>query len=342
MPLDELTSSEIRYASEGRPALSVVAPCFNEETGLEELLRRVVAVCNAVAPGSFEVVLVDDGSRDGTWACMQALSTKHDSVVAVRLSRNHGHQLALTAGLTVCRGERILIIDADLQDPPELLPDMMRLMDEGADVVYGQREVRLGENAFKRATAGAFYRILERLTDVPIPRDTGDFRLMSRRALAVLLSMPEQHRFVRGMVSWIGFRQVPLRYVRDPRLAGETKYPLKRMVRFAIDAITSFSMRPLRLAAYAGALCALASILLLGFTIFAWQDDRTVRGWASLMSVVLVLGAMQLIVLGVIGEYLGRLFLEAKKRPLFVVEQILRDGRETWMDDGSSPLGVQS
>jgi dolichol-phosphate mannosyltransferase len=258
---------------------------------------------------------------------LRALASGNEDVVAVRLSRNHGHQLALTAGLSICRGERVLIIDADLQDPPELLPEMMRVMDGGADVVYGQREARRGESAFKRATAGAFYRVLERLTDVPIPRDTGDFRLVSRRALDVLLVMPEQHRFVRGMVSWIGFRQVPLRYVRDPRATGETKYPLRRMLRFAADAITSFSVRPLRLSAYAGALCAFASLGLLLFTVVAWRNDRTVRGWASLMCVVLLLGAVQLLVLGMIGEYLGRLFLEAKRRPLFVVDEVLR-GRE--------------
>lgn len=306
--------------------LSVVAPCFDEAEGIDELVRRITDVCRQVAPDSHEIVLVDDGSCDGTWLRMQALSSADPAVVVVRLSRNHGHQLALTAGLSICRGERVLIIDADLQDPPELLPDMMLLMDEGADVVYGQRDQRLGESVFKRMTADVFYRLLERLTEVPIPRDTGDFRLISRRALAVLLAMPEQHRFVRGMVSWIGFRQVPLHYVRAPRLAGETKYPLRRMLRFAVDAITSFSMRPLRVAAYAGTLCAVASLGLLAFTIFAWREDRTVRGWASLMSVMLVLGAMQLVVLGVIGEYLGRLFLEAKRRPLFVIEQVLRGG----------------
>jgi dolichol-phosphate mannosyltransferase len=204
---------------------------------------------------------------------------------------------------------------------------MMQLMDGGADVVYGQRDARPGETAFKRATAGVFYRVLERLTDVPIPRDTGDFRLVSRRAIDVLLAMPEQHRFVRGMVSWIGFRQVPLRYVRAPRLTGETKYPLRRMVRFAADAITSFSVRPLRLSAYAGALSAAASLLLFAFTVISWTDDRTVRGWASLMSVMLLLGAIQLLVLGMIGEYLGRLFLEAKRRPLFVVDEVVR-GRD--------------
>ena len=305
------------------PGISVVAPCFNEADAIAELVRRVRAVCGELAPGAYEVVLVDDGSRDATWERMAALAATHVELVAVRLSRNHGHQLALTAGLTVCRGERILVIDADLQDPPELLPDMMRLMDGGADVVYGRRDERLGESAFKRATARVFYRLLERMTDVPIPRDTGDFRLMSRRALTVLLAMPEQHRFVRGMVSWIGFTQVPLHYVRAARVAGETKYPVRRMVRFALDAMTSFSVRPLRVASYAGALCAVASLALLGYTVLAWHEDRTVRGWASLMAVVLLLGAVQLIVLGLMGEYLGRLFLEAKRRPLFVIDQVL-------------------
>jgi dolichol-phosphate mannosyltransferase len=318
------------------PALSVVAPCFNEGAGVDELHRRVAAVCARVAPGDYEIVLVDDGSRDATWARMRALAAAHHDVVAVRLSRNFGHQLALTAGLTACRGARVLVVDADLQDPPELLPDMMRLMDGGADVVYGQREARLGESAFKRGTAGAFYRLLERLTDVPIPRDTGDFRLMSRRALDALLAMPEQHRFVRGMVSWIGLRQVPLRYVRDPRLTGETKYPLRRMLRFAVDAITSFSVRPLRLSAYAGAVCAGASLLLLAYTVLAWHGDRTVRGWASLMCVVLLLGAVQLLVLGVIGEYLGRLFVEAKRRPLFVVDEVLRADAATRDPDAAA------
>ena len=203
-------------------ALSVVAPCFNEEAVLPEFLQRVGAVLDRVG-GTAEIVLVDDGSRDGTWPAMVKAAAHDRRIVAVRLMRNHGHQLALTAGLSVCRGERILIIDADLQDPPELLPAMMTLMDQGADVVYGQRRAREGEGLFKRATAAAFYRLIGRMTDVEIPLDAGDFRLVTRRVLDILLAMPERHRFIRGMVAWIGGRQVPIAYDRQPRAAGESK-----------------------------------------------------------------------------------------------------------------------
>ncbi|MFP4054770.1 MAG: glycosyltransferase family 2 protein, partial [Phycisphaerae bacterium] len=209
------------------PRYSVVAPCYNEEESLPEFLRRTVAACGQVE-GSWEIVLVDDGSSDRTWQFITDCAAEDPRVVGVKLSRNHGHQLALSAGLTICRGERVLIIDADLQDPPEALPEMDRLMDaENADVVYGQRGKRAGETIFKRASAAGFYRLINRLSDTSIPVDTGDFRLISRRALDVLMSMPERHRFVRGMVSWIGFTQVPYRYDRDSRYAGDTKYPLR-------------------------------------------------------------------------------------------------------------------
>src|SRR5215831_5473239 len=199
-----------------RPALSVVAPCFNEERVLPDFLQRVGPVLAGVG-GTAEIVLVDDGSHDGTWHVMTDAAAKDSRIVAVRLMRNHGHQLALTAGLSVCRGERILIIDADLQDPPELLPEMMKLMDEGADVVYGRRRQREGDSLFKRATAAAFYRLIGRMTDVEIPLDAGDFRLLTRRVLDILLAMPERHRFIRGMVAWIGGRQVPIAYDRAAR-----------------------------------------------------------------------------------------------------------------------------
>jgi len=205
-----------------RPALSVVAPCYNEQEALPEFVRRVGAVLDRVG-GSSEIVLVDDGSRDETWTLMSDAAGRDPRIVAVRLMRNHGHQLALTAGLSICRGARILIIDSDLQDPPELLPDMLALMDQGADVVYGQRRQRHGESLFKRATAAIFYRLIGRMTDVAIPADTGDFRLVNRRVLDLLLAMPERHRFVRGMVAWIGGKQVPLLYDRQARVAGESK-----------------------------------------------------------------------------------------------------------------------
>ena len=244
-------------------------------------------------------------------------------VLAVNLSRNHGHQLALTAGLDLCRGDQVLIIDADLQDPPELLPEMLETMRcEDADVVYGVRKSRSGETAFKRATAHGFYRLLSRATEVDIPVDAGDFRLISRRALDALLAMPEQARFIRGMVAWIGFRQVPFAYDRAERFAGETKYPLSKMVRFAFDALTGFSSAPLKLASHAGMWLALGSILLIVYIAYAWLSGHSIQGWTSLMLVVVVLGAVQMFVLALMGEYIGRLYNEAKRRPLYIVQEI--------------------
>jgi glycosyltransferase involved in cell wall biosynthesis len=244
-------------------------------------------------------------------------------VVAVNLSRNHGHQLALTAGLDLCRGETILIIDADLQDPPELLGPMLETMRKsGADVVYGVRRSRSGETAFKRATAHGFYRLLSRATEVDIPLDAGDFRLMSRRALDALLAMPEQARFIRGMVAWIGFRQLPFPYDRQVRFAGETKYPFRKMVRFALDALTGFSSAPLKLASHAGLWLVAGSLVLIAYIAFAWIAGRSIPGWTSLMLVVVVLGAVQMFVLALMGEYIGRLYNEAKRRPLYIVQDI--------------------
>jgi dolichol-phosphate mannosyltransferase len=244
-------------------------------------------------------------------------------VVAVNLSRNHGHQLALTAGLDLSSGDKILIIDADLQDPPELLPEMLRTMEaEHADVVYGVRKTRRGDTAFKRATAHGFYRLLSRATEVDIPLDAGDFRLMSRKALDALLAMPEQARFIRGMVAWIGFKQVPFPYDRQERFAGETKYPLRKMMRFALDALTGFSSAPLKLASLAGFALSIGSLLLILFIAYSWLSGRSIQGWTSLMLVVVVLGAVQMFVLALMGEYIGRLYNEAKGRPLYVVQEV--------------------
>jgi dolichol-phosphate mannosyltransferase len=305
------------------PALSIVVPCYNEEACLGELHSRLGATARRVAGEDYEIVLVNDGSRDRSWAMMKALAEGDPRLVAINLSRNHGHQLALTAGLDLCRGERILIIDADLQDPPELLPDMMARMEaERADVVYAVRRARAGETAFKLATAKLFYRGLSKLAEIEIPRDTGDFRLMSRRALDALLSLPEQARFIRGMVAWVGFRQVPIVYDRAERHAGETKYPLSKMVRFALDAVTGFSTAPLRFASHFGLWLVAASVLLVLYIAFGFFTGRAIQGWTSLMLVVVILGAVQMFVLGLIGEYLGRLFLEAKRRPLYIVSDI--------------------
>lgn len=305
------------------PVLSVVIPCYNEEACLIELHRRVSAAARAAVDESYEIVLVNDGSRDGSWAAMQDLARSDPRLVAINLSRNHGHQLALTAGLDLCSGERILIIDADLQDPPELLSAMMEEMDrQGADVVYAVRRARAGETAFKKATAKIFYRLLSRMTDVDIPLDAGDFRLMSRRALDALLSLPEQARFIRGMVAWVGFRQVPFVYDRAERFSGVTKYPLAKMISFAFDAVTGFSTAPLRMASHVGLWLVAASVLLLAYIGVSWLSGSTIQGWTSLMLVVVVLGAVQMFVLGMIGEYLGRLYIESKRRPLYIVSDI--------------------
>jgi glycosyltransferase involved in cell wall biosynthesis len=305
------------------PRLSVVVPCYDEEAVIPELYRRVTAVCSRLLGSSYELVFVNDGSRDATWMILQSLAERDNRVIAVDLSRNHGHQLALSAGLSLARGNRILVIDADLQDPPELLPEMMRLMDEGADVVFGQRVGREGETWFKKASASVFYRLLLRLTDVPIPPDTGDFRLMSRQVLDALLAMPEYQRFIRGMVAWIGFRQVPVKYNRDKRFAGNTKYPMRKMVTFAIDAITGFSTVPLRVSIYAAVLFVGFAVLLMIYVAFSWLYMGAVQGWTSIYFGLLIFSSVQLLSLGIMGEYLGRTYMQTKQRPLFIIREIM-------------------
>lgn len=304
--------------------LSIVVPCYNESGNLRRLHERCTAAARSAVGDAFELVLVDDGSRDETWQAMRALAAADPHVVAARLSRNFGHQLALSAGLGQSRGERVLIVDADLQDPPELLPLMMAKMDEGAEVVYGQRASRTGESWFKRATAGLFYRLLRQLTDVEIPVDAGDFRLVSRRVVELLGEMPEQHRFVRGMVSWVGLRQEAVRYDRDERTSGRTNYSFGRMLRLAVDAVTSFSIRPLRIASMIGLLFGALGLFGVAYSLFGWAIGQTVPGWTSVMVVVLMLGGIQLFVIGILGEYLGRLYIEAKRRPLYIVQEVVR------------------
>lgn len=303
--------------------LSIVVPCYNEEEVIDELYRRLTAVCRSLGQ-SYELVFVDDGSKDRTWPMLESLAASDRFVVAVGLSRNHGHQLALTAGLEICQGERILIIDADLQDPPELLPAMLDRMDTGLDVVYGQRRQRDGETAFKRGTAALFYRLITGLSEVPIPPDTGDFRLMSRRALNVLLAMPERHRFIRGMVPWIGFPQAAMPYDRHCRYAGTSKFPLRKMVRFALDAITAFSTKPLVLASWFGAGTALITFLLAAYSLTTWAVGNPVSGWMVLIIVIALFSSTQLLALGILGEYMGRMYEQTKNRPLFIVKNLLR------------------
>lgn len=332
-------------------ALSIVVPCFNEELCLEALHQRLGAAARLCFGSDYEILLINDGSSDASWPKMQQLAAGDPRLIAVNLSRNHGHQLALTAGLDLARGDLILIIDADLQDPPELLGEMVETMRrEGADVVYGVRKSRAGETRFKRATAHGFYRLLARATDVDIPLDAGDFRLMSRRALDVFLAMPEQARFIRGMVAWIGFKQVPIAYDRSVRHAGETKYPLSKMLRFAFDALTGFSSAPLKLASHAGLALSIGSVILILYIVGGWLAGRSIPGWTSLMLVVVVLGAVQMFVLALMGEYIGRLYNEAKRRPLYIVKEIAgaddRKGRLGQVADAiansDSPIGIAS
>jgi glycosyltransferase involved in cell wall biosynthesis len=306
-----------------RPRVSVVVPCFNEEEVIAETVRRLGVACRDAVGDDYEIVFIDDGSRDRTWPLLQGIAQADPNVVALSLSRNFGHQLALSAGLQLCRGERILMIDADLQDPPELLKPMMAVMDQGADVVYGQRTERQGETAFKTGSASLFYRLLNKLTDVDIPENVGDFRLVTRPVLDALLALPEQHRFVRGLVAWLGFRQVAFPYVRAERFAGVTKYPLRKMLRLAVDAITGFSVVPLRISIWAALACFGVAITVMGYGLVSWLFFDVVRGWASLTVLLALFAGVQLLCLGILGEYVGRMFMESKRRPLYIVREIV-------------------
>jgi polyisoprenyl-phosphate glycosyltransferase len=309
--------------------LSIVIPCYNEEDCIRVLHARTSAAARSEVGESYELILVNDGSSDATWNIMTELASEDPRLIAINLSRNHGHQLALTAGLDLSCGAQILIIDADLQDPPELLSEMRAQMKrDQADVVYAVRGTRKGESFFKKSTASGFYRLLDRLTDTKIPMDTGDFRLMSRRALDAFLVMPEQARFIRGMVAWVGFRQVPFVYEREERFAGSTHYPLGKMIRLAFDAVTGFSIAPLRFASHLGLWLTAASILLIIYIIVTWLSGYTVQGWASTIVIVVFLGAAQMFVLGMIGEYLGRLYLEVKNRPLYLIADVVGEARK--------------
>ena len=301
------------------PALSIVAPCLNEAAGLDAFLARMIAAAETTGL-SYEIVLVDDGSTDQTWARMVQARASNPQLRALRLSRNFGHQRALSAGLSRARGARVLLIDADLQDPPEALGPMLALMDaHHADVVYGRRLERAGESWFKKASARLFYRVLRWLSSTDIPADTGDFRLLSSRIVAHLNAMPEQQRYLRGMIAWLGGTQVPYDYRRESRGTGQTGYPLRRMFSFAADAITGFSMAPLRLCL---ALAGLSIGLALGLLVYVLASvvaGSAVRGWASLAMIFLFFQSVQLLCIGLVGEYLGRLFMEQKRRPLFIV-----------------------
>jgi len=302
-------------------ALSIVVPCFNDEQGLDQLHRRLTEVIAGLGC-RYELIMVDDGSADATWKIIRQLSARDPNVRGIKLSKNHGHQIAVTAGLSRAQGDRVLIIDSDLQDPPELLPEMMRLMDAGADNVYGQRLSREGVPWWKKICYKAYYKILTWFAGCPIPQDTGDFRLISRRVVDLVNAMPEGHRFLRGMISWLGFTQQPVFYHREGRFAGKSGYTLSKLFCIALDGILGFSILPLRFAAIFSLLLVGAAVLLFLWIVFGYFINPDLpRGWTSLIAVILLVGALQLFVLGIIGEYLGRLYVEAKRRPLFVISE---------------------
>lgn len=300
--------------------LTVVVPAYNEAGGLPEFHRRLRAVLKGLGLVS-RVLYVDDGSTDGTWVAVAALMAEDAAIDALRLSRNFGKEAALTAGLDCCDADAVVVIDADLQDPPEVIPELVAAWRAGSDVVYATRDVREGDGVVKRFTAAAFYRTMGRLSATPIPRNTGDFRLLSRRAVLALRQLRERQRFMKGLFTWIGYPQTAVHYRREPRAAGRSKWNYWRLWNFALEGITSFSTIPLRIATWLG-LATAALAFVYGVYVFVkaliWGDP--VRGYPTLMLVILLLGGVQLLALGVIGEYLGRLYGEAKQRPLYIVE----------------------
>jgi glycosyltransferase involved in cell wall biosynthesis len=303
------------------PELSVVVPVYNEEEVLPEFSRVLASVLEPLGI-SYEVVFVNDGSSDGTATCLETLGSKDDRIRVIEFSRNFGHQSAMTAGLQAVRGRACVVMDADLQDPPDLLGPMMDRWRAGIDVVFAVRRSREGETYFKKASAALFYRVLRVLAGIDIPRDTGDFRLMDRRVVEALNALPERNRFLRGLVAWIGFRQEAIYFDRPPRAAGVTKFSFFKMARFALDGLVSFSRAPLRLVTVVGFGTWGVSVGLLSWAL--WMRlvaHQTVPGWTSLMAVILFLGGAQLVALGVIGEYIARIFDEAKHRPLYVVRR---------------------
>jgi polyisoprenyl-phosphate glycosyltransferase len=306
------------------PTLSVVVPCYNEQESIETCHERLTEVLAALNE-PYEIIYVDDGSGDNTAALLQQIQADDVHVVMVRLSRNFGHQPAVTAGLSASMGQAVVIIDADLQDPPQLIPEMVKLWRSGYKVVYGIRQTRDGETPFKLWTAKAFYRLINSLSDVEIPVDTGDFRLIDRVVVDVFLQMPERHRLLRGMWSWIGFPQVGLPYQRSPRFAGETKYPLRKMLGLALDGIVSFSVVPLRLVTALGFLSAGGAFIGIVYTLWVRLLTHSwVRGWAISFVGMLFMAGVQMLCLGILGEYIGRIYTESKQRPLFIQREIRR------------------
>jgi len=304
--------------------ISIVVPIFNESETIDTCYQRLKKVLDSLESYSYEIVFVDDGSQDDSYQKLVDFADRDSKVRIIKFSRNFGHQIAITAGIDHAHGDAVVIIDADLQDPPEVIKEFISKWEEGYEVVYGVREKREGEGMMKLLTASLFYRLLKAMINIDIPVDVGDFRLMSRRAADKLKELKERDRFVRGLVSWVGFRQIGVPYCREKRYSGETKYPYRKMIKFALDGITSFSSVPLKLAAWLGYFTSLLAFLYLCSVFVQKAMGVTVQGFATIMVGMLFLGGVQLICLGIIGEYIGRIFNETKQRPMYVIEQIYR------------------
>jgi len=303
--------------------ISIVVPIYNESEVIEAFYNRLTKVISKINNYNHEVIFIDDGSKDDSYRKLVELANSNSNIEIIKFSRNFGHQTAITAGMDHALGDAVVIIDADLQDPPEVIWDFLKKWEDGYDVVYGVRKKRDGETKMKLLTATTFYRLLRWIVKIDIPVDAGDFRLMSRRVVNYVQKLRENDRFVRGLVSWVGFKQTGVCYTRDKRYAGETKYPYRKMLKFALDGITSFSTLPLKLATWLGYLASFLAFLYLASVFVQKALGGTVQGWATIMVGVLFLGGVQLICLGIIGEYIGRIFNEIKQRPLYVVEEII-------------------
>jgi len=302
---------------------SVVIPVFNEEEVIRETYKRLKSVMTSMEE-TYELIFVNDGSKDKTAEIIAAFCENDTTVKLINFSRNFGHMPAISAGMAYAKGEAVFIIDADLQDPPEVFPQMAEKWREGYHVVYGKRSKREGESLFKKLSAKAFYRLLQSMTTVDLPLDTGEFRLIDRKVCDAVNKLPEKNRYIRGLVSWVGFKQTPVEYVRQERFAGETKYPLRKMLTFAMDAITAFSYKPLKLATTIGFFISFASFVYLIIIFYQrFFTDTTITGWASTMGIILFTQGIVIMILGLMGEYIGRLYAEIKNRPEYIVQEII-------------------
>jgi polyisoprenyl-phosphate glycosyltransferase len=335
---DKPTESKSRQPSGSqKPSLTIVVPVFNETEVIDLFYARTKKVIEALDSVSCRIVFVDDGSTDDSYKKLTHLADMDPHISVIKFSRNFGHQIAITAGIDLAQSDAVVIIDADLQDPPEVIAQFIEKWQEGYDVVYGVREQRAGESPLKLLTAAIFYKLLKRLTKIDIPVDVGDFRLMSQRVVSQFKTIRERDRFVRGLISWVGFKQIGVAYARDKRYAGETKYPYRKMMKFALDGITSFSSVPLKLASWLGYSASLVAFCYVCSVPIQKALGYTVQGWATLMIGILFLGGVQLICLGILGEYVGRIFDEIKQRPLYIIQEMYGDVNLMKPDETKSP-----